>query len=317
MFLKKSVAVIVPAFNEEKLIVQVIETMPRFVDQIVVVNDASSDRTKDAVQTYAGRYKRKLLLINHEQNKGVGGAIATGYKWALENDVDIAVVMAGDGQMDPVDLASLVDPVAKGLTDYAKGNRLITKQAYRQIPKSRYFGNAALSLFTKIASGYWHVADSQCGYTAINKAALKLIEWDRMYKRYGQPNDLLVKLNIANMRVKDVPVKPVYNIGERSGIKIHKVIFTIGWLVIRLFLFRLWEKYVIRDFHPLVFFYAFGTFLAFLSVPLLVRFAYFWMVYDETPKVNFLAWMFCTIMAAQFILFAMWFDMESNKDLKS
>ncbi|HPX05218.1 MAG TPA: hypothetical protein PLC17_04710, partial [Tenuifilaceae bacterium] len=210
----------------------------------------------------------------------------------------------------------LIEPIVNGETDYTKTNRLFYGDAFNQIPKVRYFGNSILSLLTKIASGYWHIADSQSGYTAIGKEPLQLIDWDKMYKRYGQPNDLLVRLNIYNFRVRDIITKPVYNVGEKSKMKVHHVVFTIGWLLIKQFFFRLKEKYVIRDFHPLVFFYFFGFFLMAASIPLFVRFMYFWIAFNHIPKVNFLAWMFAVIMGIQFILFAMWFDMDNNKHLR-
>ncbi len=315
MFLNKSVAVIVPAFNEEKLIGRVIETVPDFVDHIIVVNDCSNDRTEEVVRSYYDRCDKKLVLINHEENQGVGGAIASGYKLARDHGVDIAVVMAGDAQMDPKDLPKLLEPVAKGWTDYAKGNRLFTEDAWKIIPKKRYLGNASLSLLTKIASGYWHVADSQSGYTAINKKALQAIDWDLMYKRFGQPNDLLVRLNVYNFRVVDVPVTPVYNIGEKSGIKIGKLIFTLSFLLLKKFIWRLKYKYVIRDFHPLVFFYALGFFLLLLSVPLGIRLLYYFFFLDKTPSMNALAFLFSVVTGFQSLFFAMWFDMYYNRDL--
>lgn len=320
MFLGKSVAVVVPAHNEELLIGRVIETMPPLVDKIIIVNDLSRDRTAEVVEGYirkapAGTESR-VVLINHAVNQGVGGAIASGYKWARDHNFDIAVVMAGDAQMDPSNLPALLEPVAKNETDYSKGNRLITGQAFKQIPKIRYFGNSVLSLLTKIASGYWHVADSQTGYTAINARALREIDWDQMYKRYGQPNDLLVTLNIHNFRVRDVPVKPVYNIGEKSGIKVRKVIFTIGWLLVKLFFKRLRDKYIIRDFHPLVFFYAFGMALGLMCIPLTIRLGFIWYESGSIPNINFLMLMFAATMSAMFTMFAMWFDMESNKHLR-
>jgi hypothetical protein len=225
--------------------------------------------------------------------------------------------MAGDGQMNPDDLPALLDPVVDGEVDYSKGNRLFTGEAYQRIPKVRYFGNSVLSMFTKIASGYWHVADSQTGYTALNAKGLKLIDWDNMYKRYGQPNDLLVKLNVWDLKVRDVPVEPVYNIGEQSGIKLHKVIFTIPMLLLRLFFWRMKEKYMIRNFHPLVFFYFIGILFMIAFVLLTARMLiYWWFLTGLIPKVNALAALFSFMAASQFTLFAMWFDMEANKDLK-
>jgi len=160
------------------------------------------------------------------------------------------------------------------------------------------------------------VADSQSGYTAINKKALQMIDWDKMYKSYGQPNDLLVRLNIHNFRVKDVPVRPVYNIGEKSGIKYKKVIFTIGWLLIKLFLWRIKEKYIIRDFHPLVFFYFLGGVFSIITLLLFIRLFVVWYLTSHIPPINALAAMFSFMSASLFTLFGMWFDMESNKDLK-
>jgi glycosyltransferase involved in cell wall biosynthesis len=205
MYREKSVAVVVPAYNEVGQVARlVIDPMPDIVDKIIIVNDCSKDSTSDEVRSSDGYRQGRVHLIEHEVNQGVGGAIATGYKWARDQGFDVAVVMAGDGQMNPADLPAILDPVVEGRTDYTKGNRLVTGDAYKKIPTVRFVGNSVLSLLTKIASGYWRIADSQTGYTAINQTALQAIDWDNMYKRYGQPNDLLVKLNVAGMRVMDV-----------------------------------------------------------------------------------------------------------------
>ena len=315
MYKDKKICVVVPAHNEEKQIGNMLAGVPDFIDKIVVVNDCSKDKTGQAVQE-AAKNRPAVVLIDHPKNQGVGGAIATGYKWARDNDMDVAVVMAGDGQMDPADLPALLDPVVRGDVDYSKGNRLSTGEAYKKIPKVRYFGNAALSFLTKIASGYWHIADSQTGYTAINKKALHAINWDQMYKRYGQPNDILVRLNVHDMKVRDVPVKPLYNIGETSGIKIRKVIFTISWLLMSLFLWRMKEKYIIRNFHPLVFFYFLGFLFFVATVLLFTRVSLYWYFKGNIPSINALAAMFSFMSASLFTLFAMWFDMEANKELK-
>jgi len=315
MFKGKSLCAVVPAHNEGTQIKQVIESMPAYVDKIVIIDDLSIDNTVSVVKENA-KNDPKVILIKHQENQGVGGAIATGYLWAKENDFDMAVVMAGDGQMDPKNLPDLLDPVAENRTDYAKGNRLFTGEAYRKIPKVRYFGNAFLSLLTKIASGYWHVADSQSGYTVITKAALQTIDWRQMYRRYGQPNDLLVRLNLYNFKVMDVPVDPVYNVGEKSGIRIRKVAFTISWLLVKMFLWRMKEKYIIRDFHPLIFFYTLGGFFSIATIILFARVFLYWASFGNIPHINALAAFFSFISASQFTLFAMWFDMESNKHLK-
>lgn len=315
MYKNKSIAVIVPCFNEETQIENVIKNIPDFIDQIVVVDDKSIDRTVTVVEKLQKSIQR-LILLRHTKNQGVGGAIATGYKWARDHAIDVAVVMAGDGQMDPSDLPAILDPVVEGRVDYSKGNRLITGEAFKKIPKIRYFGNSILSLLTKIASGYWHVADSQTGYTAINKKALDIIDWDSMYKGYGQPNDLLVRLNVYRFKVADVPIKPVYNVGEVSRLKVKKVIFTISWLLLKLFLWRMKERYIVRDFHPLVFFYLLGFVLLSISGLLLFRLVYLWIHMGFAPELTAIAWMFSFGLGLQCLFFAMWFDMECNKDLR-
>jgi glycosyltransferase involved in cell wall biosynthesis len=315
MYRDKTVAVIVPAYNEEKLIARVLDTIPVFIDHIVVVDDASSDRTGEVVHAHQKKDSR-IVYIQHETNEGVGGAIVTGYKWVRDHEIDISVVMAGDAQMDPKDLPELLDPVAEGKTDYSKGNRLFTGKAWKIIPKTRYLGNGVLSFLTKIASGYWHVADSQSGYAAITLEALKTIDLDTIYKRYGMPNDLLVKLNVYNFRVQDVPVAPVYGIGERSGIKIYRVIFTLSFLLMKLFLWRLKEKYIIRDFHPLVLFYLMG----FSLTPIGIGFGFYLLIYrifvGPVAATSALFSAFFAISGLQSLFFAMWFDMEYNKELK-
>ncbi len=317
MYKGKTVAVVVPAYNEEQLISQVIETMPDYVDRIIVVDDASQDGTADTVRHYLPHMNERLLLIQHEANQGVGGAIATGYKWCRDHDIDVAVVMAGDAQMDPADLPALLDPVVSGGVDYAKGNRLFTGDAWHQIPKIRYLGNSAMSLLTKIASGYWNVADSQSGYTAINLKALETIDWDQMYKRYGQPNDLLVRLNIHGFRVRDVPVRPVYNVGENSGVRPLRMIPKLSWLLFKLFFHRMVQKYVIRDFHPLIFFYLLAFVLLMACIPLTGRILYMIIVQGkDIPPINALTLVFSAISGMQALLFAMWFDMEYNSNLR-
>ncbi len=315
MYKENSICVVVPAYNEEKLIGQTLESVPGFVDHIVVVDDASQDDTAKIVDQIATRDPR-VELIRHRKNRGVGAAIATGYIWCREHEIDIAAVMAGDAQMDPVDLPNLLDPIAEDRTDYAKGNRLVTGEAWQKIPHHRYLGNMVLTFLTKIASGYWHVTDSQCGYTALSKRALQLVPLEEIYPRYGMPNDLLVTLNIYNMRVTDCPVNPIYGIGEQSNLRVGRIIFGLSFLMLRLFMRRMVQKYVIRDFHPLILFYSMGAALLVLDVPLVVRLFVRWLESGRIPPINALTVVFCTILSFQSVLFAMLFDMEANRELK-
>ena len=309
----KRVAVVVPAHDEERLIATTLAGIPEFVDRIFVVDDASRDGTAALVRSSGDP---RVELVAREQNGGVGAAIVTGYERALAEDLDVVCVMAADNQMDPADLLTLVEPVARGEVDYAKANRLVSGEAWKLIPRTRYLGNALLSLLTKIASGYWHVADSQAGYTAIGLGTLEALDVDRLYRRYGFPNDLLVHLNVVNACVRDFPSRPIYGVGERSGIRLGKVVPTISWLLVKGFFWRMREKYVIRDFHPLVFFYALGILMTVAGLLLGAIEAILRLKGNEitTPTIVLVALLL--ISGSQFTLFAMWFDMESNKDLR-
>jgi glycosyltransferase involved in cell wall biosynthesis len=307
------VAVVVPAHDEEKLIAETIRSIPDFVDRVIVVDDKSGDDTVGAVR---GMGDPRVVLIEHERNLGVGAAIITGYKRAMEERIDVTAVMAADAQMDPADLETLVAPVARREVDYAKANRLFTGQAWEVIPRYRYLGNAFLSLMTKIASGYWHVADSQSGYTAISLEMLDLIDLDRIYERYGFPNDMLVHLNVWNARVRDYPSRPIYGVGERSGIRLRKVVPTISWLLVKGFFWRMREKYVIRDFHPLVFFYALGFVMTGVGLVLGLVETVLRISGNAVSVGTVVLIALLLIAGSQFTLFAMWFDMESNKDLR-
>jgi glycosyltransferase involved in cell wall biosynthesis len=311
----KRVAVVVPAYNEAVLLPETLSGIPPLVDRIYVVDDASTDDTAEKARAAAASDAR-IVVIAHERNRGVGAAIVSGYRRAAEDRIDVTCVMAADNQMDPAELPSLVEPVAAGAVDYAKANRLFTGQAWELIPHSRYFGNAVLSLLTKIASGYWHVADSQAGFTAIALPMLELVDLDRVYPRYGFPNDMLVHLNVWNARVRDVPSRPIYNVGEKSGIRFRHVVPKISWLLTKAFFWRMKEKYVIRDFHPLVFFYALGMLLFMAGLGLGISEIVLRVLGNQIPTATSVLIALLLIFGVQFSLFAMWFDMESNKDLR-
>jgi glycosyltransferase involved in cell wall biosynthesis len=317
MLAGKTVAVVVPAYQEEDLVAVTLKGIPAFVDRIIVVDDCSSDRTSAVVEELA-RDDRRVELIRHGSNRGVGAAIATGYARARDLRIDVTAVMAADNQMPPEELESLCRPVAEGDLDYAKANRLVSGEAFRLIPAVRYFGNAALSLLTKIASGYWHVADSQTGYTAISLEMLDCLDLERLYPRYGFPNHLLVHLNVWNARVDDFPARPVYGVGEKSGIRLRKVVPRIGWLLLKSFFWRLKERYLIRDFHPLIFFYLLGLPLLMLGF-LLGCYLSWERIVDgnHVTAASAVLVALLLVMGSQFTLFAMWFDMEANRELRA
>ena len=361
MINNKTIAVVVPAFNEENQIGLVLETMPEFVDRIIVVNDCSTDKTEQSVKIFIDKlgefvlpntdkqktssdfYNKaneiielwnkeeikyfapanvihedtnsRLVIINLLKNNGVGSAIARGYKWAKDNNIDCTAVMAGDGQMDPEELYSICEPIVYDSIDYVKGNRLGHKSAKALMPKRRYFGNSVLSILTKIASGYWHISDTQTGFTAISNKALNKIDLYKIYPRYGMPNDMLVKLNIENCSIKEVAIKPIYFIGEQSKMKIRKVIPRISWLLIRSFFKRVWVKYLKKSFHPLFILYHMGLLLLLISIPFGIKILIKVFTQTDANPVTVLAFALLFISGFQSLMFAMWMDIQDNQRL--
>jgi glycosyltransferase involved in cell wall biosynthesis len=244
MFRGLSIGVVIPAFNEERAIAGTVRVVPGFVDRVIVVDDASADRTS---RLAARSRRRGLEIVRHDANRGVGGAIVSGYRRALALGLDVACVMAGDGQMDPDDLPALLEPIAAGRADYVKGNRFRRREVWRVMPPARLFGNVVLSLLNKVVSGYWRVFDSQCGYTAIGKDALAALDLDRLFPRYGYPIDLLARLHALGARVEDVAVRPVYGPGWRSGIRLSTVAHPILWVMLRALASRLASEWRSRE----------------------------------------------------------------------
>lgn len=221
---------VVPAFNEAAKIGRTLRSVPGFVDYVFVVDDASADGTARIARR---SQRRGLTVLQHGQNCGVGAAIATGYAAALQVGADITAVMAGDSQMDPADLVSLITPLVADSADYAKGNRFAWPDVHRVMPLSRLVGNVALSYLTRLASGYPAIFDSQCGYTAANRHALAVILSGEVFPRYGYPNDLLARLGGFGARVVDVPVRPVYGPEWHSGIRIPRVVLPLMRILLR------------------------------------------------------------------------------------
>ena len=367
MINNKTIAVVVPSFNEALQIGMVIETMPSFVDRIVIVNDKSTDEMASVVSSYwstnynessvelesntekefikdkynynyadflihekdieeklkftkseVGNFNNndRIILINHLENGGVGAAIATGYKWCKDNQIDCTAVMAGDGQMDPSELKSICLPVVKEGVDYVKGNRLKHPSAWFAIPKIRFFGNSALSIMNKMASGYWRISDTQTGYTATSLNALKSVRLYKIYPRYGMPNDFLVKLNIAECTIREIVIKPVYNVGEQSKMKVFKVIPKISFLLLKSFFKRLWVKYFFKDFHPLFLFYNLAMLLGLFAAIYGVKIAYLWItLIREISTQTLLAFLFLSVTSLQMFFFGMWLDIQDNQRL--
>ena len=314
MYKGNKIALVIPAFNEERLLGATLEGAPETIDRIYVVDDCSQDQTPDIVRKYAAIDPR-VELIQHEENKGVGAAIITGYMRASADEYEITVVVGGDNQMPFETVEDLLEPIASGEVDYTKGNRfLMPTVGLEGMPWTRFIGNAIISIMTKMASGYYKIYDVVDGYTAISKRAIDLIDWGKAWKGYGYPMDFLVRLNAMGLKVKDVPRRAIYLEGERqSQIKGVDYAIRVAPMMVRDFFWRLFSKYLIRDFHPLLFFYLFG----FVFLPLGVLYGGF-LVYQQFtgegvtgPRSVVCSLMI--IMGIQFLLFAMLYDMQESE----
>lgn len=257
MYKGKKICVVVPAYNEGELVLKVIDTAPELVDHIIVIDDASKDNTYEIAKSSKDK---RVIVIRHEKNQGVGGAIMTGHKKMLELGDDISVVMAGDAQMDPKYLPALLDPIIDEKYGFSKGNRFLAKDSLRGMPVHRIFGNVVLTFLTKFASGYWHVFDPQNGYTAITREALESLDFDRISRRFPFENDLLINLNIFDVRIKDVQIPAVYG-KEKSHIRLGTVVPSLLCVLVKGYLRRITQKYVLRSFSPVALFLAAGSVL--------------------------------------------------------
>ena len=314
MYKDKKISLVIPANNEERLIGPTLEGVPETIDRVYVIDDASQDSTCEVVEKYA-LIDPRIELIRHEVNKGVGAAIITGYQRSSADGYDIAVVVGGDNQMPLEVVEELLEPVASGEVDYTKGNRFLMPQVGLDgMPWTRFIGNALISIMTKMASGYYKIYDVVDGYTAISKRAIDMVDWGKACKGYWYPMDFLVRLNAYGLKVKDIPRRAIYLEGERqSQIKGVNYALRVTPMMVRGFFWRLLSKYLVRDFHPLLFFYIFGL----LLLPLGVLYGGF-LVYQQFtgegvtgPRSVVCALMI--IMGIQFLLFAMLYDMQESE----
>jgi glycosyltransferase involved in cell wall biosynthesis len=314
MYRNKKISLVIPAYNEERLIRPTLESVPDVIDKIYVVDDASTDTMAEAVRDCMARDDR-IQLITHEKNMGVGQAVITGYVKSSEEGYDIAVVVGGDNQMILDEVSGFLDPLIEGKAHYTKGNRFLLMDAtLEKMPKLRLIGNIIITALTKVSSGFYKLMDVVDGYTAITKEAIDIIDWRGAWKGYGYPMDFLIRLNAYGLKVRDVPRHPVYLEGERqSQIKGLRYTFKVSPMLIRGFFWRLLHKYIYRDFHPLVFFYLIGMFL----LPFGLLFGLY-LIYSQIigvgvtgPRAILCALLIIT--GLQFVLFAMLFDMQESE----
>jgi glycosyltransferase involved in cell wall biosynthesis len=246
MYKNKSIGVIVPALNEERFISIVVTGVPKYTDRIYVIDDGSTDATYEIASELAEGNPKRIRVIKHEQNLGVGKSVVTGYKSCLSDNLDIAIVMAGDNQMNPDNIPKLLDPIVEGKADFSSGDRLSYTEHARGMSPWRQLGNRILKWLTRIAAWNFDISDPQNGYNAITSKMLMRLDLDRIYPRYGYLNDMLVKLTVAGARIAYVPMPCVYG-SEISKIRYWHYIPSLLWLLLKAFLWRIKAQLLRRD----------------------------------------------------------------------
>ena len=316
MYRNKRISIVIPAYNEEKLIRPTLENVPKLIDRIYVIDDCSPDDQCKVILQCALKDSR-IELIQHEVNQGPGGAIITGYLKSSKDGYDIAVVVGGDYQMPLDEVENLLNPIVDGHVDYTKGNRFLLSRledTLKKMPTSRLIGNWLITGLTKIASGYYKSMDVVDGYTAISKKAIDTIDWTRAWKGYGYPMDFLIRLNAYRFRIIDIPRTAIYLPGERqSQIKGVGYALRVSPMLLRGFFWRLKFKYIFLDFHPLVFFYYFSFFLLPSGIFFGIKLLYNQFIAGfgvSGPQATLCALLVIT--GFQCLLFAMLFDMQES-----
>lgn len=241
------VAVVIPTFKAADTILEVISNIPPVVDAIIVVDDQCPQKSGDLVEKSCS--DERVVVLRHEENQGVGGAVATGYQAAFDRGMAIAVKIDSDGQMDPALLPQLVKPLLSGMADYVKGNRFYNPEDVRAMPIQRLIGNLGLSFLTKFSTGYWNIFDPTNGFTALHRTAYHQLPINKVSKRFFFETDLLFRLHVARAVVADMPMKAKYD-GEHSSLSLTTSFIEFTWRHVLTFFKRVAYEYFIRDFSP-------------------------------------------------------------------
>lgn len=248
-------AVVIPSYKVKKHISDVLRSIPSFVTKVYVVDDCCPEESGKFVQENCADERVEVLF--HKENQGVGGAVITGYKKALEDKVNIVVKIDGDGQMDPTLIAGLIKQITQGKADYTKGNRFFYPRTLAKMPWLRLVGNSALSFINKFVNGYWHIMDPTNGFTAIHRSAIELLDLDKISKRYFFESDMLFRLAICRAVVEDFPMLSKYE-DEESNLSIRKVLFEFPPKYLKRFIKRIIYTYFLRDFNAGTFYLVLG-----------------------------------------------------------
>lgn len=307
------IAVVVPCFNVEKTIKAVVDGMPPWIDNIVLVNDASVDCTESIIRRLERDSSGRVNALTLTCNQGVGGAVMAGMKEVMaQNECDIVVKMDGDGQMNPDYLKCLLFPLIDNQADVTKGNRFRNFKALRKMPLIRRLGNMGLSLLIKAASGYWNLFDPSNGFFALKKETLQKLDFERLDKRFFFESSLIIELYYTGAVIRDIPMPALYD-DEESNLSVLKCLVTFPSKLIRAFIRRVQIRYFVMDFTIVSLYILLGVpLLLFGFLFGLINWIYYASISVAAPTGTILIATLCIVLGVQLILSFIQYDMSAS-----
>jgi glycosyltransferase involved in cell wall biosynthesis len=315
-FEKHSIAVVIPCYKVEAQIQQVVAEIPDYVSSIILINDASPDQTGEILDQLAQQNK-KITVLHHSENQGVGGAMISGFFEAMKQNQEVVIKMDGDGQMDVSYFDSMLKAVLEEKCDFVKGNRFFDQKMLQKMPAMRRFGNIGMGFLIKMASGYWNIFDPTNGFFCIHTSLLKRIDFNRISKRFFFESSLLIELYYTGAIIKDIAMPAIYA-EEKSNLSIWKTLFTFPPKLFKAFLRRIWLRYFIYDFNI-------GSLYIFFGVPLflfglifgIIKWIHYASLQTASPTGTIMIAVISLVLGLQMILAAIQFDVSANNPIAS
>jgi len=309
-FKNHSIAVVIPCYKVEKQIQKVVKEIPDFVTSIILVNDASPDNTGEILENLATE-NSKIKALHHTKNQGVGGSMITGFKEAIEQNIEVVVKIDGDGQMDINYLDKLLNAIFIGKYNFAKGNRFFDQKMLRKMPAIRRIGNIGMGFLIKMASGYWNIFDPTNGFFCIHNSVLNKIDFNRLSKRFFFESSLMIELYYTGAKIKDIAMPAIYA-EEKSNLSVLKTLFTFPPKLFKSFLRRIWLRYFVYDFNISSLYIFFGTPLFFFGIIFgIINWINYAKIQTATPTGTIMIAVISLVLGFQMILAAIQYDISA------
>jgi len=315
-FENHSIAVVIPCYKVETQIQKVVAEIPDYITSIILVNDASPDKTGE-VLAHLAEGNSKITVLNHFENQGVGGAMITGFQEAIKQNNEVVIKIDGDGQMDISYFEKMLHTIFEGKYNFVKGNRFFDQKMLRKMPAIRRIGNMGMGFLTRMASGYWNIFDPTNGFFCIDTSLLKRVDFSRISKRFFFESSLLIELYYANAKIKDIAMPAIYA-EEKSNLSIWRTLFTFPPKLFKAFLRRIWLRYFIYDFNI-------GSLYIFFGVPLflfglifgIVKWIHYASLHASSPTGTIMIAVISLVLGFQMILAAIQYDINAENPFET